>query len=95
MSGYRATTMIRYGGIRSVKNPDTGEVEQVNSVHTFNRGDMVTGLTKGEMAALWETGALEKVESTPTAEPVKVAAEPEKGSAEGAATSGEKSGGDD
>lgn len=95
MATYKATTTIRHGGIRTVKNATTGEPEQVNMVHTFQPGDTVSGLSKGEMASLWEAGALEEVVSIPTVAPVKAAAVPEEGAGEIVETSGEKSGGDD
>jgi hypothetical protein len=53
---YRATNTIRHG-------KEGGEVVE------FERGDLVTGLTAKEMAALWEAGSLEEASVASHREP--------------------------
>lgn len=102
-NSYKALTVIKHGGVRQVKNPETGEIGAQHVINVFAPGDLVTGLSKVEMAALWEAGALEAVATvsapvvpaTP-AVPDRVPAEPETGSEgeSGEQTPSEPQGGD-
>jgi hypothetical protein len=51
---FRAINNIRHG----VKGDDGSQVE----IKEFAAGERVTGLSKGDMKALWDAGALEQVE---------------------------------
>lgn len=52
--GFRAATDIRHG-VADENGAQTKVVE-------FKKGDLVTGLSKADMAQLWNAGALEQVE---------------------------------